>query len=103
MLVMGITLVATNSMQASAAVQNAQDMDAVQVLIQEKMEILSNTHNLMQMEIKSHLKRAQIVQDYQICIQAASKKDDFRVCKMQFRKSEKALDQEEASLRKLRN
>lgn len=103
MLVVGLTLFATSSMQATAAVQNAQNMDAGQAMIQDKMEKLAKTQRLMQMEIQSHFKRAQIIQDYQVCIQAASKKDDFRVCKMQFSKDEKTLDQEELSLRKVRH
>ncbi|MDX1351371.1 MAG: hypothetical protein R3254_00040 [Thiomicrorhabdus sp.] len=72
-----------------------------QQLIQEQMGLLAKAQNLMQLEIQSHFKRAQAIQNYQMCLQAGIKKDDFRVCKMQLKKDQKTLDQEVATLRKL--
>jgi predicted naringenin-chalcone synthase len=85
---------------SSVATANPQK-DARQMLIQDKMELLAGTQNLMQLEIQSHFKRAQVIQGYQMCIQASVKKDDFRVCKMKFKKDQKLLDTEVASLREL--
>jgi len=62
---------------------------------------LAKAQNLMPLEIQSHFKRAQAIQNYQMCIQAGIKKNNFRVCKMQLKKDQKMLDQEVASLRKL--
>lgn len=76
-----------------------QFMSDRQQLIQEQMELLSDAQNMMQLEIQSHFKRAQTIQSYQMCIQAASKKDDFRLCKMKLKKDQKMLDEEVASLR----
>ena len=76
-----------------------QFMSDRQQLIQEQMELLSDAQNMMQLEIQSHFKRAQTIQSYQMCIQAASKKDDFGLCKMKLKKDQKMLDEEVASLR----
>lgn len=76
-------------------------MDDRQKLIQEQMELLGSAQNMMQLEIQSHFKRAQAIQNYQMCIQAGIKKDDFRVCKMRLKKNQKMLDEEVMSLRKI--
>ncbi|MDG6773667.1 hypothetical protein QCB45_04930 [Thiomicrorhabdus sp. ZW0627] len=85
---------------SSSAIASPQKDDR-QMLIQEQMELLAKSQNLMQVEIQSHFKRAQAIQRYQMCIQTGAKKDDFRVCKMKFKKDQKLLDTEVASLRKL--
>lgn len=79
---------------------NPGGLDERQQLIQSKMEILADAQSMMQLEIQAHFKRAQSIQSYQMCIQAASKKDDIRICKMQLKKDNKMLDDEIASLRK---
>ncbi|WP_029408272.1 hypothetical protein [Thiomicrorhabdus sp. Milos-T2] len=84
-----------------AQANESSKMDDRQKLIQEQMELLAKAQNLMQLEIQSHFKRAQTIQKYQMCLQAGIKKDDFRVCKLQLKKDQKALDEEVASLRKL--
>ena len=75
--------------------------DDRQSLIQERMDLLSSAQNMMQLEIQSHFKRAQSIQTYQMCIQAAMVKDDFKSCKMKLEKDQTMLDDEVASLRKL--
>lgn len=77
------------------------EMSDRQNLIHEQMELLASAQNMMQLEIQSHFKRAQTIQSYQMCIQAANKKDDFRVCKMKLKSNQKMLDEEVASLRKI--
>lgn len=89
-----------SSWVTSAFATEAPTMDERQQLIQEQMGLLAKAQNLMQLEIQSHFKRAQAIQNYQMCLQAGIKKDDFRVCKMQLTKDQKMLDQEVASLRK---
>jgi len=84
----------------TSAQANPGELDERQKLIQTKMEMLSDAQNLMQLEIQAHFKRAQSIQSYQMCLQAASKKDDIRVCKMQLKKDSKMLDDEITALRK---
>jgi len=89
------------SLSSTAFAENKPEMSDRQQLIQEQMTLLAKAQNLMQLEIQSHFKRAQSIQNYQMCIQAGVKKDDFRVCKMQLKKDQATLDQEVASLRKM--
>lgn len=84
-----------------AQANEASAMDARQQLVQEQMDLMAKAQNLMQLEIQSHFKRAQAIQNYQMCLQAGIKKEDFSECKMQLNKDQKALDQEVASLRKM--
>lgn len=86
--------------QSNIAIANPEMSDR-QNLIQEQMELLATAQNMMQLEIQSHFKRAQTIQNYQMCIQAGNKKDDFRVCKMRLKSNQKMLDEEVASLRKM--
>lgn len=95
-----ITSVALVASHASSVFANP-NMDERQKLIQEQMELLGSAQNMMQLEIQSHFKRSQTIQNYQMCIQAGSKKDDFRICKMRLKKDQKMLDEEVAALRKL--
>lgn len=88
------------STQLASASANA-ELNERQQLIHEQMSLLSSAQNMMQLEIQSHFKRAQSIQSYQMCIQAAAKKDDFRLCKMKLKKDQKMLDEEVASLRKV--
>lgn len=95
-------LVAGTALLSSTLISTAnanQEMSDRQKLIQEQMELLAEAQNMMQLEIQSHFKRAQAIQSYQMCIQASSKKDDFRLCKMKVKKDQKMLDDEVASLR----
>ena len=103
LLVATATLLATSFTQAAEATNARQDLDARQALIEQQMELLAESQNTMQLEIQSHFKRSQSIQRFQICVQAADKKDDFRICKMQFKKDQKSLDEEVLALRKMRN
>ena len=98
MLAASAALLSSTFMTTASANQN---FDGHQKLIQEQMELLSSAQNMMQLEIQSHFKRAQAIQTYQMCIQAGSKKDDFRICKLKLKKDQKMLDDEVASLKKL--
>jgi|ACQI01.1.fsa_nt_gi hypothetical protein len=84
----------------STANANQVGMDDRQKFIQSQMEMLSQSQNMMQLEIQSHFKRAQAIQSYQMCIQASSTKDNFRLCKMKLKKDQNSLDAEFAALRK---
>lgn len=97
-----VLLAASAAILSSTLISTAyanQEMSDRQKLIQEQMGLLAEAQNMMQLEIQSHFKRAQAIQSYQMCIQAASKKDDFRLCKMKVKKDQKMLDDEVASLR----
>jgi len=90
-----------SSVFSVAQANEASAMNARQQLIQEQMDLMAKAQNLMQLEIQSHFKRSQAIQNYQMCLQAGTKKEDFKECKIQLNKDQKELDQEVASLRKL--
>jgi hypothetical protein len=81
-LIAGLILGLTGVAEAEAG----QSMSVIyQQLIENKMQLLADSQNLIEAESNNHIERSILIQKYQICLQLVNQKANFKNCIVPFK------------------